>query len=330
MTGSGTERILTGICGLLGLLSVASLLAWAYRLGRFDLWFLAVGAPAILLLIAIGVWVTRMGRYPRLRAALITGVIGGLLGTIGYDLFRIPFAAAGLRLFAPIESYGVLLVNADSSSPWTDLAGWSYHFANGIGFGVFYAALALGRRWWWGIAWGMVLETGTLITPFATTYAIAGQWDLIAIAYAAHVAYGYPLGRVVQSGRAFADSALEVSRRPIVWTLVALASFLLIWHRPFVIPGDVRARHPVAQGPSAVVVEGRFVPEWLRVASGGCVVLRNDDESAYTVDAASNKPVLKTGKTERVCFDEVGVHRVRISNTPYSGGFVIVDPALAR
>lgn len=143
------EQVLTGLCGLSGLLSVASLLAWAFRLGRFDLWFLALGAPAIVFLIGVGLCVARLGRFPRLRLALIAGVVGGLLGIIGYDLFRIPFAALGLRLFAPIESYGELLLNADSSSPLTDFAGWGYRFANGLGFGIFYAAVALGRRWWW-------------------------------------------------------------------------------------------------------------------------------------------------------------------------------------
>lgn len=312
------ELVLTAIVALSGLLSVASLLAWAYRLGRFSYWFLALGAPAIVALFAIGAFVARNGRYPRLRSAMIAGMIGGLVGTIGYDLFRIPFAALGLRLFSPIESYGVLILGAETSSGWTDLAGWTYHFSNGIGFGIFYAAVALGRRWWWGLLWAMVLETATILTPFASTYAIAGKWDLIAIAYAAHVAYGVPLGLIVQSGSRFAEGSLELSPHALKWTLAILAVVLFAWHRPWSVPS--------VAGPRAQITEGRFVPEWIRVPPGGCATIRNSDPDSYEVEGVELAP----GRLGRICFDLIGVHRVKTSTKPYSGGFVIVDPALAR
>lgn len=323
---SRKELALTAIVAISGLLSVGSLLAWSYRLGRFDYWFLALGAPAILTLFAVGILVGRSGRHPRLRTAMIVGVVGGLVGTIGYDFFRVPFAALGLRLFSPIESYGVMILGADSSSPWTDLAGWGYHFSNGIGFGVFYAAVALGRKWWWGLLWAMVLETATILTPFATTYAIAGKWDLIAIAYAAHVAYGVPLGLIVQSGPRFAESFLELGPHAVTWTLVVLVVGLLAWHRPWSVSGPIRNGAHLAEGPSALVVDGRFQPEWVRVAPGGCASFRNEDSTSYDVE----KVRLEPGRLRRVCFEFPGVHRVRTSSRPYSGGFVIVDPALAR
>ena len=326
---AGRETLLLGVCGFMGLLSVASLLAWAFRLGRFDHWFAAVGAPAILTIFVVGIWVGRTRRYPRVRTALIVGVAGGLLGTVGYDLFRIPFVILGLRLFAPIESYGVLLLGADSSSPWTHLAGWAYHFSNGLGFGIFYACVALGRKWWWGLAWAMVLETATIVTPFASTYAIRGKWGLIAIAYAAHVAYGVPLGKVVEAGDRFSAGLLSISPRPIRWILGGLAVALLLWHRPWSTPSEFRNGSSVAPGASAVVVDSKFSPDWLRIAPGGCATIRNDDEEIYQIDIARGKPSLRPGRVQKICFDTPGVHRVRTSKRPYSGGFVIVDPALA-
>lgn len=311
------ELVLTAIVAMSGLLSVVSLLAWSYRLGRFDYWFLALGAPAIVTLFAIGILVARSGRFPRLRTAMIVGVIGGLVGTIGYDLFRIPFAALGLRLFSPIESYGVLILGTDGSSPWTDLAGWAYHFSNGIGFGVFYAAVALGRRWWWGLLWAMVLETATILTPFASTYALAGKWDLITIAFAAHVFYGVPLGLIVQSGPRFAEGFGELSPHAVTWTLALLAVVLIVWHRPWSASSD--------RGPT-MVIEGRFVPQWVRVAPEGCAAFKNNDSEAYKVEGVTLEP----GRVRRICFEMAGVHRVKTSPKPYSGGFVIVDPALAR
>jgi hypothetical protein len=325
---SRREQLITALCALLSLLSVAALLAWAYRFGTFRSWFLAVSFPATIMLAAIGVWAARSADHSRLRAAFICGVAGGVLGTVGYDIVRIPFVAAGLRLFAPIDSYGVLMLGADSSSPWTGLAGWSYHFANGIGFGIFYAMVALERRWYWGVLWGLVLETATIITPFATTYSLAGKWGLIAIAYGAHLAYGYPLGKVVEAGRSFAKGALEFSPRVITGILLVVGAGLVLWHRPVVTPSDIREGQRVAEGPSAVVVNGRFKPEWMRLAPGGCATVRNDDDERYVVKTAKGAPALPPGQSTKICFDQPGVLRVPISPKPYSGGFVIVDPAL--
>lgn len=323
------DRFWLALCGSMGLLFVASLLAWAFRLGRFDLWFLFVGIPALVVLFTVGFWVAHTGRHPGVRTALIAGVAGGLVGTIGYDLFRVPFVMFGLRLFAPIESYGVLLLGAESSSPWTHLAGWAYHFSNGLGFGVFYACLALGRKWWWGLGWAMVLETATVVTPFATTYALKGKWGLIAIAYAAHVFYGVPLGKITESGRAFADSLVAVTSRPITWILASLLISLIIWHRPWSAPTEFREGRQVASGPSAVVKGGKLAPDWLRVSPGSCASIKNLDTVSYDVGGASGSPRLVPGKITKVCFQRAGVMRVRLSDKPYSGGFVIVDPALA-
>lgn len=59
-----------------------------------------------------------------------------LLGPIGYDVFRVPFEVlGGLRLLAPIDSDGVLLLDAARRPRPRVWPGWSFHFANGIGFG---------------------------------------------------------------------------------------------------------------------------------------------------------------------------------------------------
>jgi hypothetical protein len=314
------------LLAFLGLLSVAPLLAWVLDLGSFQSWFRFTTVPAVLMLTTVGVIVVRRGSPARLRTALVAGCIGGLLGTVGYDLFRVPFAAAGLRVFAPIESYGVLITGADSSSPWTSFVGWSFHFSNGIGFGIAYAMVGLGRRWQWGVVWGLVLETATIVTPFATLYGLAGKPNLIALAYAAHVAYGYPLGVVVERAGAAPTRLAWVSPRTAAWALLALLVGLLIWHRPFQTPSDVRAGQRAAPGPSAIVGDGRFRPEWLRVPVGGCAVIRNIDPTAYTLKVpAIRRTELPPKADMAVCFDKAGVFRVRTSKRAYSGGFVIVD-----
>jgi hypothetical protein len=312
------ELAVSASCTLLALLPVAALLAWVFGLGSFQGWFLWVSLPAVLLLGAVGVFARRLD-LTRLRTVLVAGAFGGLVGTIGYDLFRVPFAAVGLRVFAPIDSYGILVLDASSSNAWTGLAGWAYHFSNGIGFGIAYAIAALGRRWWWGVLWGMILETATIVTPYAGEYGLSGQWGLIGIAYAAHFAYGAPLGLIVQRGRDFVQGLDEMSRRATVYMLAALCAFLLLWHRPL---GESLATAIV---PSTTITETRFDPEWLRVAPGGCARLVNRDQTDYRIEVAAGAPVVGAGRFATMCFEDLGIHRVRIGKQPFSGGFVIVD-----
>src|ERR1700758_5463899 len=100
---------LTGLCALLGLLSVTPLLAWALGLGSFRAWFWSVAVPSATLLTVIGLATARSARFRHLHTALVVGAFGGLLGTFAYDVVRIPFALLGYRLLAPIDSYGLLI-----------------------------------------------------------------------------------------------------------------------------------------------------------------------------------------------------------------------------
>lgn len=312
-----------GLCALLGLLSVAALLAWVFGLGSFAVWFWGLSFPATVALIAIALWIQN-GNHPHIAALIAAAGIAGVVGTVGYDLFRIPFVVSGLRLFAPVDSYGVLILDASSSSPWTGLAGWSYHFINGIGFAVAYVMVMAGRRWWWGVLWGLILETATVLTPFASYYELKGQWGLIAIAYAAHIPYGAALGIIGErAGDWDSPKASPVRAR---WVLLSVVVFLLAWHRPFITPDEVQEGIEAAPGPSAIISEGRFVPEWLRVAPGECGVVLNRDDITYRL--AGSDEAIVPGSTGRVCPKASGVHRVRLNpSKPYSGGFVIVDPA---
>ncbi|HUP87394.1 MAG TPA: hypothetical protein VM143_17210 [Acidimicrobiales bacterium] len=306
---------------------VASLLAWVLGLGRFSVWFWRVSAPGVAGLIAVGWWLASRRAGGRLHTAMVAGTIGGLIGTAGYDVFRLPFLIAGYRLLAPIDSYGVLLLGAHGSSPLTGFAGWAYHVSNGVGFGIAYAAVAFGRRWWWGVLWAMTLETATVLTPFVDTYGLRGRWGLIAIAYAAHVFYGLPLGRWVERADArVAELRAETAGRPAVLALVGVGVGLLVWHQPWSVVG--RGGDDDGGG-AADVRAGRFVPRWLHVAVDDCIEVHNGDGSSYAISGAGAATVaLPRRGTATVCFPEPGVHRIRTSAKPDAGGFVIVDEEL--
>ena len=262
---------------------------------------------------------------PLVIGLIVLGTVAGIIGTLGYDLFRVPLVfGSGRMLLSPIESYGVLALDATTSSGWTDFAGWGYHFSNGIGFGIVYAALARGRNRWWGVAWAMALETGTILTPFGSAYNLWWKWDVIAIAYAAHVPFGLAIGIVVERSDRWLGHLKEISARTTTYALVLVAAGLLVWLRPL---GDRPAEdlgRGVAPGPSAVVIDDGFSPVWLRVAPGGCVTILNTDDVSYAVDGVP----IAAGASGSVCFEDEGVHRVHTSGEPFDGGFVIVDGAL--
>lgn len=311
--------VVLGLCAT----SAAALLADLYDVAEMR----TVGRwgtlPGLALLAVIGS--SRIPWLGDIPSRIRVGVVGGLLGTLGYDLVRIPFAIAGQRIFAPIDSYGLLLDGGPMSSGWTDLLGWSFHVSNGVTFGIAFVVVMAGRHRGWGIAWGLVLETVAYAGPFTERYALSGQYLSIAIAYAAHVAYGYPLGVVAQRYRDVAAGLRDTSwPRPVASSLAAVVLGLVLWHQPWDVAEPVqeaRTAHRQTGLPTAVVVVDRFQPEWLRVERGGCIQLVNRSDRSFSEVFGD----LPARGTSRWCFDESGVHRVRLGPRAYSGGFVLVD-----
>jgi hypothetical protein len=327
-TGSLMERSARYALALLALLSVAPLLAWVYRLGAFSTWYWWVTVPAIAVLAAAAIVTACSSRHIAIHQALVAGTVGGLVGTIGYDVFRLPFLLAGLRLLAPIDSYGVLMLDAVGSSGRTGMAGWVFHATNGICFGIAYALVAAGRHWGWALAWAMLLETATVATPFVTLYGLSTKPWLIVIAYLAHVPYGLAVGFASRQP-AVTVSALQdfAPRFGTTIVLVATVAVLLAWQRPWATSAILAEGEAVAPGPSAVVHGAdRLSPSWIRVPVGGCAAIRNSTAAAITFDGAQ----IPANSTGQVCFQHAAVKRVKIGSRDWSGGFVIVDPEMHR
>lgn len=300
--------------------SIAALLADVYGIAPMWRVFWLASVPSMVLLAVGAAW---PGVHPELRKRIRVGAVGGALGTLGYDLVRVPFALAGQRVFAPIESYGLLIADASASSGLTSTLGWLYHLSNGVTFGVAYAVVAARRSWAWGVLWGLLLETVAVLSPFAVRYGISGQLVPIAIAYGAHVFYGYPLGRVVQDLDRV-DTALRGWGRHSVAAILVVAMVIIVgWHRPWSQSANERAAARLsAAGPTATVVRrDRFEPEWLRIRAGGCVVVQNSSAVGYATPYGR----VPAGSAGELCFDRPGVYRVRLGSRPYSGGFVYVE-----
>jgi hypothetical protein len=296
------------------MLTVAPLLAWAEGLGPFATWYWACTVPALVLVTATLVWWWRSGRYPDTVLAARAGVIGGLLGTVAYDLVRIPVLATGRQVLAPIDSYGILLLSARASSPLTGFAGWAFHFQNGIYFGLAFALVMSGRRIWWAVGYALVLESGAVFTAFADTYHLRGKTDLIAIAYLAHIPYGLALGWMTAAPGRRTEPWDRSLRAPVAVCLVALLGVLVLWHRPIA----------TAASSTIEIRSDRFHPRWARVPEGDCVTVVNRDDARAELD---DGPVIAAGRTVRWCPTGAGIHRTKIEGRGGSGGYVIVDPA---
>jgi hypothetical protein len=302
--------------------SVGALLADLYEVMSMDEFARWVTLPGLLLLIASTV--RTVPAYSNLQRRIRLGAIAGVAGTIAYDLFRIPFALAGQRIFAPIFSYGLLIDGGGMSSPWTDLAGWLFHLSNGVTFGIAYAVVMAGRHWGFGVLWGVVLEAVAFLGPFTDIYGLTGKWVSIGIAFAAHVAYGLPLGLMVARFNKTERFLKQNLVRPALVVLVVSVIGLTLWHRPWSDSASLDRAQGVsatAGQPVAIVSVERFEPEWLRVEPGGCILVIS--ESAESL--ASDFGLLPAGEEVEWCFADSGVERVKLNDRPYSGGFVFVN-----
>lgn len=259
------------VLAIAGIAPIGILLGHLWALAPMARLALPLGLPSVLALVWIRRSAGRAGDSDCL-ARLRAGLLGGLWGTLGYDLVRIPFHHAGQNPFAPIRAYGLWLADGTFSTPATDLLGLAYHLSNGIGFGWIYAALALGRPWGWGILWGLLLETLAVLSPFGEVFALRQAYGSLALAYAAHVFYGLPLGLVCRRPEAFLPGAFPLHRTAKGWGTLAALALLGIWFLSAWQP----IRPPGAMAPALVVAgPDALYPGWLHLPAGSAVVVEN-------------------------------------------------------
>ena len=313
--------VLVGV--LLSGTSIAALLAEVYGVADMALVGRAVTVPGLILLTVLGSSRVLTGEAgEEFRRRFRVGAVAGVIGTLGYDVFRIPFAAAGRRLFAPIDSYGLFLVDDRLSSSFSDTVGWLFHLSNGVTFGTAYALVMARRHWAWGVVWGLMLESAIVLTPFRERYHLH-DWTAITIAYAAHIPYGYAVGRMSQRLDEQDRDLRAALHRPVLAVVGAAALAIVLWQHPWrdTEARDLAHRLTSETGRTVVVVDSdAFVPEWLRVADGECLLVENRGDSRFETDFGVVEPDARS----ELCFDGDGVFRVRLGTRPYSGGFVDV------
>lgn len=248
------------------------------------------------------------------------GFWGGLWGTLGYDLVRIPFHWAGQNPFPPIRSYGVWISGGAFSTPWTDGWGFFYHLSNGITFGWIYSFLLLRKHWIWAVVWGLLLETVAVYTAFGEVFRIRSAYSALGLAYAAHLFYGFPLGRLCRN-----------PQKPVrpMWTLCLLAG-VAVWF--------VTAWQPVTQQPSLragqlQVGKAAIYPGWSDLPRLSSLRIQNTLEEPIrlmfrtptTPLNRAQEKILPAGGTSEITLNERGIYQFGVTKKPWRSVFVSVQ-----
>jgi hypothetical protein len=287
-------------------------------------WFLAV--PGYLVLAATW-WFGRNAREEWVRElsdAVAIGAVGGFLATVAYDVVRIPFVMSGIRVYVPNSTYGLWILDADFSTRLTETVGWFYHFANGTAFGIMYALFMRGRHWFFAVVWACLLETIAIFSPYAVVYQLAGKPYIIAIAYFGHVAYGLPLGFMVQR---WAGSAAYLRNLPPIGRIALVAILLASVVGSLTYPRDIA--DPARKANAFVVEGGGLAPDWLRLRKAGPIFLKNGCGGPSTVVLnGAELPPLAPCEEREVAIAEPGIAQLYAKSASFRShsSFVLVDP----
>ncbi len=167
------ELALSGV--VLAAAGVSPNLFWIAQAGYATLSTLALTVlipSAILLLAALAA--ARWRRQRRLVNRVVAGGVAGGLATIGLEIVRSAGFHLGQMPGSLPQLLGVLLLNRFMLGPsiWSNIAGWSYHYWNGITFGVVFAVV-LGRKPL-GVAlgYGVFMALGFLVSPAVSAMGI--------------------------------------------------------------------------------------------------------------------------------------------------------------
>jgi len=194
------------ICASISLVALVSHVIGALPMVYFLTFF---GVPSVLLLFAAAAFAHRINAQVLLNA-LAVGVVGGLIATVVYDLVR---WALNLTLFTQYQSFkaiyifGSWITGKEVSSTQAALAGWIYHYWNGLAISLFYVLTFGRRRWYYAVGWALFME-GCMLGLYPLFVQVTDKLDFIVLSMTGHLAYGVVLGLIAQKhARNWEDTA---------------------------------------------------------------------------------------------------------------------------
>lgn len=189
-------RISGAICALMSLAALVAHVAGILPMVYFLTFF---GVPAFLFLLVLAA-LAKMLDASGFVTCLVVGIGGGAAGTVVYDLVRLALQRGHVfnyNGFRAILIFGSWITGTQTTTWQSALAGWTYHYWNGVAFGVFYLLLAGNRRWWYGVIYGMFMEL-CMLGLFPTFIRITDRFDFIALSVIGHIGYGATLGLIAE------------------------------------------------------------------------------------------------------------------------------------
>jgi hypothetical protein len=167
------ELLLSGVA--LAAAGVSPNLFWLAQGGYFKLsavavWVLIPSVIVLLLVLAIA-WARHQ---TRLVNRIVAGGVAGGLATIALEIVRSGGFHLGQMPGSLPELMGVLLLDRFMLGPSvaSNLAGWSYHYWNGVCFGLIFTVV-LGRKpMWTALVYGVFLAVGFLASPAVTALGV--------------------------------------------------------------------------------------------------------------------------------------------------------------
>jgi hypothetical protein len=196
---SEDPRALRAAAFICASMSLAALVAQVFLKMPMAFFLTFFGFPSIFLLFVIAAQMKRIDAAVIVNG-LIVGVVAGFLATLVYDGVRQLVEAVHFRGydgFVPIRMFGSWITGLPTTSPIARATGWTYHYWNGMSFGVMYVMIFGRRSWLWGVGYGIVMEI-MMLGMFPLFINIKKPFDFVAVSMIGHLFYGGVLGAIAQ------------------------------------------------------------------------------------------------------------------------------------
>ncbi len=159
----------------------------------------------------------------RLVNRIFAGAGAGIIATGGLEIVRLTGFHYGWMLGDLAMLLGVLLTDQFMSGPsmLSNILGYTYHYWNGVAFGIIFAVIFGRTSIWAGVAYGLFIATGFLMGPAvrATGAGFMGlEMPMMPVTiYLGHLVFGILLGFfcrkwIKETGWLLSPSPIEVSK----------------------------------------------------------------------------------------------------------------------
>lgn len=193
------DRQLRWVAAFCSLASLGALVSHVWGVLPMVYFLTFFGVPATILLFVVAAYARWVDARVFIRAVQV-GLGAGVVAVLTYDGVRLLLMKTFFTKFDSYKShyyFGHWITGQPMDSLATALAGWTYHYWNGLVIALFYV-LTFGRRHWlYAVGWAMFLEA-CMLGLFPMFMKVTNQLDFIVLSMSGHAAYGLVLGLIAR------------------------------------------------------------------------------------------------------------------------------------